>query len=397
MSQYTNYLKQKQISIETCDGDFTPIIWSELTDSDFNQILSDLLLYNPDYDNEQNQLFEVKWEEFASEFQNQSNFNQNLEIPLIDSEIIEPNSPPQTKVNSPKSTKQTYVKKSQKLGQSRKKALPIIKLHEDLYEEKPLKASSFFKWVILITVSFILTGLMLQNRSSVIAEKIPMTNQLSVDKPLNPTQNVLDTNNNKLAQIPHNSSQQLAQPIPQPPKLHQNNLKDKMIVDRYYFPQNNSNQNPQMMIVDRYYLAHDQLNQMIIPQTESLIKNNLPIKVNSSDNYVTNNQVLPPPPPPQLNSSIPTFTPKVNTPDLSQTSPSNGNQNTTYTLQGMINFGEYSAALFKNADAIVRINQGEAMGNNGWILAKIDQEMAILTKNGEIKTLKVGESVSILE
>jgi hypothetical protein len=62
-----------------------------------------------------------------------------------------------------------------------------------------------------------------------------------------------------------------------------------------------------------------------------------------------------------------------------------------YTLMGILNLGERSAVLFKVDGNHQRVWIGETVGNTGWILNSIEEQQAVLKRNGESKTLKIGD------
>ncbi|GEM_PF-5182230 len=342
------------------------------------------------------------------------------------------------------------VDKNQSNVFSSKKIKPklISRLHDDIYSNDPLiktlLLNPFFQSTILFSCSILITAFFLSNKTNLISQNTSFSPQNSSQNELTDNANILDINNlaeipiestsakvepenspnsstqkppqlTNYAQInlpiippfpnrenPHNSPQNVGKnSVPLAPASNQN----QVIMDRYYIPQNNQQNNQQnnnsnlpnqyiMTVVDRYYVQGN----YPIPAQNSL-PSSIPVEVKPAVNIPSISTVpqLPPPPPLlETNSSIPTFSPIVN-PEISQNTPINQNEKTnhTYILQGVMNFEENSAALFKTGETVLRINPGEQISENGWILEKLENGQAILSKNGEILSLRVGESFSI--
>ena len=63
-----------------------------------------------------------------------------------------------------------------------------------------------------------------------------------------------------------------------------------------------------------------------------------------------------------------------------------------HTLIGILDLGEKSAALFKVNKRTERIWLGQEIKNSGWILESIDAQKAIISRQGETRSLSVGET-----
>ena len=63
----------------------------------------------------------------------------------------------------------------------------------------------------------------------------------------------------------------------------------------------------------------------------------------------------------------------------------------THTLVGVLELGENSAALFEIDGVTQRVYIGERIGNSGWSLVSVANEEAIVRRNGEVRTLYIGQ------
>ncbi|HEY9748352.1 MAG TPA: hypothetical protein V6C63_06730 [Allocoleopsis sp.] len=61
------------------------------------------------------------------------------------------------------------------------------------------------------------------------------------------------------------------------------------------------------------------------------------------------------------------------------------------TLQGVVEWGDRSAALFAIGGSTQRINLGEAIGASGWTLVKVSNKEAVIRRNGEVRSVYVGQ------
>ncbi len=107
------------------------------------------------------------------------------------------------------------------------------------------------------------------------------------------------------------------------------------------------------------------------------------------------NAVLEPPPPtivelppPPIQDPLPTATldrlPAP--PPPPRTSPA-----IKHTLVGLLELGEQSAALFKIDGVTQRVKLGEAIANSGWTLVSVDNQEAVIRRNGEVRSIYVGQ------
>jgi hypothetical protein len=63
----------------------------------------------------------------------------------------------------------------------------------------------------------------------------------------------------------------------------------------------------------------------------------------------------------------------------------------TQTLLGVLELGDRSAALFEIAGVPQRVYIGERVGNSGWLLVSVANEEAVVRRNGEVRTLYIGQ------
>lgn len=64
---------------------------------------------------------------------------------------------------------------------------------------------------------------------------------------------------------------------------------------------------------------------------------------------------------------------------------------TEYALVGVLELGDRSAALFEVNGTPRRIQVGEPIGNSGWTLVTIRNQEAIVRRNGEVRSIYVGQ------
>ena len=62
-----------------------------------------------------------------------------------------------------------------------------------------------------------------------------------------------------------------------------------------------------------------------------------------------------------------------------------------HTLLGVLELGDRSAALFEIEDVPQRVYIGERIGNSGWSLVSVANEEAVVRRNGEVRTLYIGQ------
>jgi hypothetical protein len=91
--------------------------------------------------------------------------------------------------------------------------------------------------------------------------------------------------------------------------------------------------------------------------------------------------------PPQLAAaSAPTTTQQVYVATNSAPAPS-------HTLEGVMELGNKSAALFQVDGVTRRINVGETIGSSGWTLVEVNNGEAIVRRNGEVRSIYTGQKL----
>jgi hypothetical protein len=62
-------------------------------------------------------------------------------------------------------------------------------------------------------------------------------------------------------------------------------------------------------------------------------------------------------------------------------------------LEGLLELGSKSAALFKIDGVTRRINLGENIGATGWTLVDVSNGEAIIRRNGEVRSIYTGQKL----
>ncbi|MBO1346431.1 MAG: hypothetical protein EBE86_003035 [Hormoscilla sp. GUM202] len=102
-----------------------------------------------------------------------------------------------------------------------------------------------------------------------------------------------------------------------------------------------------------------------------------------------------PPPPPLSNITLPPppdpagIAPKP----ISLPTPPPVTSNATGTLVGILALGDRSAALFDIDGVTHRFRVGDNIGESGWTLVEISQQEAILGRNGQLRSIYVGQKL----
>ncbi|ARV58697.1 hypothetical protein BZZ01_08635 [Nostocales cyanobacterium HT-58-2] len=64
----------------------------------------------------------------------------------------------------------------------------------------------------------------------------------------------------------------------------------------------------------------------------------------------------------------------------------------SHTLEGLLELGNKSAALFKINGVTRRIEVGEAIGSSGWTLVEVTNGEALIRRNGEVRSIYTGQT-----
>lgn len=64
-----------------------------------------------------------------------------------------------------------------------------------------------------------------------------------------------------------------------------------------------------------------------------------------------------------------------------------------HVLVGLLQLGDRSAAIFEFDDGARRIRVGEAIGGSGWSLVSISQDEAVIRRNGEVRSIYIGQRI----
>jgi hypothetical protein len=65
----------------------------------------------------------------------------------------------------------------------------------------------------------------------------------------------------------------------------------------------------------------------------------------------------------------------------------------THTLEGLLELGDKSAALFKVDGVTRRIDIGESIGSSGWTLVEVSKGEAVVRRNGEVRSIYTGQNL----
>ncbi|MBD2363640.1 hypothetical protein H6G36_21015 [Anabaena minutissima FACHB-250] len=112
---------------------------------------------------------------------------------------------------------------------------------------------------------------------------------------------------------------------------------------------------------------------------------NAPIKVQQSPNSLPNLPVVP------FGASLPRPSNNgeaVQVASLTVTSPT-----PTHILEGLLELGNKSVALFQTNGVSRRINIGESIGSSGWTLVDVNNGEAIVRRNGEVRSIFAGQKL----
>ncbi|MFN6460451.1 MAG: hypothetical protein RMZ41_001205 [Nostoc sp. DedVER02] len=63
------------------------------------------------------------------------------------------------------------------------------------------------------------------------------------------------------------------------------------------------------------------------------------------------------------------------------------------TLEGLLELGNKSAALFRIDGVTRRINMGESIGESGWTLVEVSNGEAVIRRNGEVRSIYAGQKL----
>ncbi|MEH2372606.1 MAG: hypothetical protein V7K15_05890 [Nostoc sp.] len=63
------------------------------------------------------------------------------------------------------------------------------------------------------------------------------------------------------------------------------------------------------------------------------------------------------------------------------------------TLEGLLELGKKSAALFKIDGLTRRVNMGESIGSSGWTLVDVSNGEAVIRRNGEVRSIYAGQKL----
>ncbi|MBC6476510.1 MAG: hypothetical protein GDA56_00580 [Hormoscilla sp. GM7CHS1pb] len=102
-----------------------------------------------------------------------------------------------------------------------------------------------------------------------------------------------------------------------------------------------------------------------------------------------------PPPPPLSNITLPPLPgpPAIAPKPISLPDPPPVTSNATETLVGILKLGDRSAALFDIDGVTHRFRVGDNIGESSWKLVEISQQEAIVERNGQLRSIYVGQKL----
>ncbi|MGK7900681.1 MAG: hypothetical protein AB4352_04570 [Hormoscilla sp.] len=100
-----------------------------------------------------------------------------------------------------------------------------------------------------------------------------------------------------------------------------------------------------------------------------------------------------PPPPPSSDLALPPPPDRVASSPISLPAPPPVASNATQILVGILELGDRSAALFDIDGVTHRFRVGEDIGDSGWTLVEISQQEAIVRRNGQLRSIYVGQKL----
>jgi hypothetical protein len=128
-----------------------------------------------------------------------------------------------------------------------------------------------------------------------------------------------------------------------------------------------------------------------LPPPPPLIQESSPVAPQPSSTLQNNNQPVKPPtsPPQEANDS----TPVSGTVEKSERSEKTLPEMSSYTLVGLLELGEHSAALVKQKGMTQRVMLGERIPGSNWKFVSVANEQATFENNNQQKSMSVGETI----
>lgn len=144
---------------------------------------------------------------------------------------------------------------------------------------------------------------------------------------------------------------------------------------------NPSNSNQPQTVIERIYIPY--------PSGQNPENNNtstLPLPAPPSTPKAT----IPAPTTAVTPTPLPLPTPQ-NNPNLEFNVPPPPLPGVTHTLVGLLESGDNSAALFDVNGSTQRVKVGEQIGTSGWALVSVASQQAVIRRNGEVRSIYVGQ------
>ena len=168
----------------------------------------------------------------------------------------------------------------------------------------------------------------------------------------------------------------------------------------YNFP---SNSNRVTNVIERIYVPYSQSPPSVRSLSEATSMTNQDNSPNPAQTNSNNVQTANTPTPEKLtNTQLPNIAPPQLPTTATATPPTTSVPTTTQDiylpaysaeLEGLMELGEKSAALFKMDGVTRRIKLGENIGSTGWTLVEVSNGEAIIRRNGEVRSIYTGQKL----
>lgn len=123
------------------------------------------------------------------------------------------------------------------------------------------------------------------------------------------------------------------------------------------------------------------------PDMKPVAVRNAPVKVQQSPSALPNLPVIP------FGANIPRQSTNRETVPVASLTVASSTPVPTHTLEGLLELGNKSVALFQVNGVSRRISIGESIGSSGWTLVEVSNGEAIVRRNGEVRSIFTGQKL----
>ena len=127
------------------------------------------------------------------------------------------------------------------------------------------------------------------------------------------------------------------------------------------------------------------------PQPSLAALPNVPIQGNLATPPAASSAIAPTPVPPQPAAAPTAPAPARPAPPVESTPPPS-TLSYNHVLVGLLQLGDRSAAMFDYEEGTHRVRIGEQIGTSGWSLVSVSENEAIIRRNGEVRSVYIGQS-----